>query len=56
MSYDEKCLELATHFMHPDMGDKRAKELAQRIQDFIEDELEAIEREARFGDDPRETP
>ena len=37
--YDEKCLELANHFL-PECKTEDAKELAQWIQDAIEDWLE----------------
>lgn len=50
MSYDTKCEELAEHFAPEGMGRKRIQSLAQRIQDFIEDELYDMEREARVGD------
>jgi hypothetical protein len=36
MSYDEKCLELAEHFL-PDPEGKQREQLAQHIQDSIED-------------------
>lgn len=42
MSYDTKCYELARYFMeyypaHPETRNAMAEELAQRIQDVIED-------------------
>jgi len=45
MSYDVKCEELAKSFLEDEGNatEKRVKELAQAIQDCIEDWLEDIE-------------
>ena len=45
MSYDVKCEELARHFLPSDISEHRIKSLAQRIQDFVDDELADV-REA----------
>lgn len=50
MSYDPKCEELARYFLPSDISERLIESLAQRIQDFIEDELADMEREARVGD------
>jgi hypothetical protein len=50
MSYDPKCEELARYFLPSDIAERLIESLAQRIQDFIEDELADMEREARIGD------
>jgi|HubBroStandDraft_5_1064220.scaffolds.fasta_scaffold37730_3 hypothetical protein len=50
MSYDPKCEELARHFLPSDISERLITSVAQRIQDFIEDELADMEREARIGD------
>jgi hypothetical protein len=42
VTYDVKCEELARHFLPIGTSEKRVQLLAQRIQDFIEDELESM--------------
>ena len=39
MSYDPACEQLAWHFLPPSVSERLAKELAQHIQDEIEDWL-----------------
>lgn len=46
MSYDEKCEELARHFLPSGTSRKTIQHLAQRIQEFIEDEVHDMSREA----------
>lgn len=50
MSYDPKCEELAWHFLPSDTSQRTIQKLAQRIQDFVEDELHDMITEARVGD------
>jgi hypothetical protein len=42
MSYDLKCEELARHFLPSDTSEQTVMRLAQRIQDYVEDELHEI--------------
>ena len=46
MSYDPKCEELAAHFLPSDTSRKTIEHLAQRIQEFVEDELHDMIAEA----------
>lgn len=43
MSYDGKCEELAIHFLPSDTSQQTVQLLAQRIQDFVEDEIRDYE-------------
>lgn len=44
MSYDPKCEELAQHFLPSGTSRQTTQHLAQRIQEFIEDEIEDMIR------------
>jgi hypothetical protein len=46
VSYDPKCEELAEHFVPPGTSRRTIQHLAQRIQDFVEDEIEDMIRQA----------
>jgi hypothetical protein len=50
MSYDVHCEDLARNFLPSDTSERTVQHLAQRIQDFIEDELADMIREAKIGD------
>ncbi len=47
MSYDPKCEELAEHFVPAGTSRITIQHLAQRIQDFIEDEIHDMIAEVR---------
>lgn len=50
MAYDEKCEELAEYFLPSSTSRQTIKYLAQRIQDYIEDELADMISEAKNPD------
>lgn len=47
MKYDQKCLELAQHFL----GDEYAEELAERIQATVEDYFSDLEEVRNYDRD-----
>lgn len=51
MSYDEKCFELAGYFLPETSRVELQEQLAQAIQDAIEDWLESAAVEAKLATD-----